>query len=89
MNAYEIVAYPAGERTVVHSTVDRCAEAIVAHAANHARVRGEFVDVLRDGRHIAVVGRDGPVPRDPCDDPNYARDSWDYYSESLDEGFCT
>jgi len=37
------------------------ADGIISAAQRHARLRGEYVDVLRDGEHIATVGAEGAV----------------------------
>jgi hypothetical protein len=36
-------------------------DGIVAHAQTQAKVRGEYVDVLREGQHIATVDAHGPI----------------------------
>lgn len=61
MNEFVIIAYPNGARKVIGHAFGGCAEGHVAKAVTHAKLRGEFVDVYRDGVHIAVVGSDGPV----------------------------
>jgi hypothetical protein len=36
-------------------------DGIVRHAQTQAKVRGEYVDVLRNGSHIATVDAHGPI----------------------------
>jgi hypothetical protein len=65
MTAYHIIAYPNGRRAVVGTHHARYVECAVEAAYAHAVVRGEYVDdeeVAEDGRAIATVGPEGPIP---------------------------
>jgi hypothetical protein len=37
------------------------ADAMVTRATVHARLRGEYIDVERDGSHLATVGPEGVI----------------------------
>lgn len=64
MTKYEIVAYPEGERVVVAALPSDYAssrEGVVERAKVHARLRGDYVDMYRDGRPIGVCDGQGEV----------------------------
>jgi hypothetical protein len=60
---YEIIAFPNGARHVVATLWGSRADAdgVVAKAQRQAAMRGEYMDVERDGSVIAVVDHAGPI----------------------------
>ena len=62
MNRYIIIAYPQGERQVVGNVWARGDEDAIQDASVQAAMRGEYVDVERDGRCIAVCDGQGVAP---------------------------
>lgn len=66
MPTYQIIAYPEGRRKVVAilpSDYNSSPEGVIARAAVHARLRGEYVDIEgSDGRYIGCCDGAGIVP---------------------------